>query len=364
MRRARARRGSRCHSDRSEQLEQEPNDTPDTSTPVKLPGAIEGRFETRGDRDYYQFEAKKGERFVFTGQTRTLGSPSDLFMRLYNAEGGVLAEAEDTGAEEGILNVTFPADGLYRLRVEDTNHRGGADEVYRIAIEPYQPGFSLAAAVENVNAPQNGVFVVKVTTTRRDYNGPITLSLEGAGEGCTLQHNIIPEGKPETTMSVTLGPSLAAGKIAMIHVVGQAKIGATEFRTTASTLLAMRTSLSGLPFPPAVLDGTLGLGVGPVFPPFFQLAAALRVVPLWRSSPSTWQLQSASEAVQWFRRQGERVGRRLAGRRDSDRRRDRQGQNRSRTGVDQPAGDSAGQARHPGDRLGYVPESAAARRAG
>jgi hypothetical protein len=273
-------------SDTPEQLEQEPNNTPETSTPVKLPGALEGRFETRGDHDYYQFEAKKGERFVFTGQTRSLGSPSDLFMRLYNAEGGLLAEAEDAGPEEGILNYTFPADGLYRLRVEDTNHRGGSDEAYRILVEPYQPGFTLAAAAEKVDAPQSGVFVLKVTAARRDYNGPITLSLEGAGEGCVLANQIIPEGKPETTMSVTLGPLLKGGQFAMIKVVGQAKIGAVEYRTTASTLLAMRTALSGLPFPPAVLDGTLGLGVGPVFPPFFQMAAPTPVIALTQPSAS------------------------------------------------------------------------------
>jgi hypothetical protein len=267
-------------SDTPEQLEQEPNDTPDKSTAVKLPGAIEGRFETPGDRDFYQFEAKKGERYVFSGQTRTLGSPSDLFMRLYNAEGGVLVEAEDNGVEEGILNYTFPVDGVYRLRIEDTNRRGGPDEVYRILVEPYRPGFSLQAAAEKVDAPQNGVFVVKVTAVRRDYNGPITLGVEGAGEGCTLRNNIIPEGKPETTLTVTLGPSLAAGQTAMITIVGQAKIGEVDFRTTASTLLALRAGLSGLPFPPAVLDGTLALGVGPVFPRFFQLAAPMPVAAL------------------------------------------------------------------------------------
>ncbi|MBI3837024.1 MAG: pre-peptidase C-terminal domain-containing protein, partial [Planctomycetia bacterium] len=267
-------------SDTPEQLEQEPNDAPEKSTPVTVPGAIEGRFETRNDRDFYQFEAKKGQRFVFTGQTRSLGSPSDLFMRLYNADGGVLAEAEDTGPEEGIINYTFPADGIYRLRVEDTNHRGGSDEAYRILVEPFQAGFTLAAGAEKVDAPQDGVFVVKVTCARRDYNGPITLSLEGAGEGCVLANNTIPEGKPDTTMSVTLGPSLKAGQIALVKIVGQAKIGETEFRATASTLVAMRTALSGLPFPPAVLDGTLGLGVGPVFPQFFQLVAASPVVPL------------------------------------------------------------------------------------
>ena len=217
-------------SDLAEQLEQEPNDTPECSTVVCIPGAIDGRFETKNDRDFYQFEAKKNQKFVFTGQTRSLGSPSDLFMRLYNSDGGVLAEAEDTGAEESALTYTFPADGIYRLRVEDTNHRGGADEVYRILVEPYQAGFTLQAAAEKVDAPQNGVFIVKVTAVRRDYNGPITLAVEGAGDGCVVRNNIIPEGKPETTLSVMLGPSIQAGQTAMLKIIGQAKIGEVEFR--------------------------------------------------------------------------------------------------------------------------------------
>ncbi len=267
-------------TDTPDQLEQEPNDTPETSTPVTLPGALEGRFEAPADRDYFSFTAAKGQRWVFRGQTRSLGSPGDLFMRLYNAEGGVLAEAQDNGTSEGSINVTFPADGTYRLAVEDTNRRGGPDLVYRILVEPYEPGFTLAAAAEKVDAPQNGVFVVKVTAARSDYNGPITLSVEGAGEGCTVSSNVISEGKPETTMHVTLGSSLTQGQLALVRIVGQATIGETDFRTTASTLDALRGALSGLPFPPAVLDGELALGVGPVFPEFFQIAAATPIVPL------------------------------------------------------------------------------------
>jgi hypothetical protein len=266
--------------DAADQLEAEPNDTTETSTAVTLPGAVEGRFEAPHDLDFFSFEAKKGQRWVFRGQTRGLGSPADIFMRIYNADGGSVAEAEDNGNQEGAINYTFPADGLYRLRVEDTNRRGGSDRAYRIAVEPYQPGFDLQAAAEKVDAPQNGVFVVKVTSARRDYNGPITLSVEGAGEGCTLGGNVIPEGKNETTMHVTIGSPLAAGQLSLVTVAGQAKIGESEFRTTAGTLVALRGALSGLPFPPAVLDGQLALGVAPVFPQFFQLAAAVPNVSL------------------------------------------------------------------------------------
>src|SRR5581483_7852289 len=86
------------------------------------------------------------------------------------------------------------------------------------------------------------------------------------------------------TLTVTLGPSLTAGQTALVKIVGEAKIGADEFRTTASTLVAMRTGLSGLPFPPAALDGTLALGVAPIFPPFFAVTAPAPLVALTQPS--------------------------------------------------------------------------------
>jgi hypothetical protein len=269
-------------SDVPEQLEREPNDAPPQATIVTVPGAIDGRFAAANDRDFYQFEAKQGQKLVFTGQTRSLGSAADLFIRLYNAEGGVIGEVEDSGTEEGSLTATLPADGMYRLRVEDVHHRGGPAANYRILVSPYQAGFSLAAAAEKVDAPQKGVFIVKVTATRRDYNGPITLGIEGV-DGCTLRHNIIPEGKPDTTLNVTLPDSLPAGRLAALRIVGTAKIGDTEVRVQASTLGAMRVALAGLPFPPAQLDGSLALGVGPVFPVFFQLTATTLNIPLAKS---------------------------------------------------------------------------------
>lgn len=127
------------------------------------------------------------------------------------------------------------------------------------------------------------MFVVKVTAARRDYNGPITLSVEGAGEGCKLQSNIIPEGKPETTLHVTLGPSLAAGVIGNLKIIGTAKVGEADFSTTAGTLGALRGTFAGLPYPPASFDGTLGLGVGPVFPQFYTLASASPVASLLKA---------------------------------------------------------------------------------
>ncbi|MGH7192555.1 MAG: PPC domain-containing protein, partial [Candidatus Saccharimonadales bacterium] len=259
-------------SNAPEQVEFEPNDTPETATAITAAWSVSGRLQAAKDRDYYEFSAKKGERLVFGGRTRSIGSPSDLFLRIYNAAGGLLVEAEDAGTEEGAINFTFPEDGVYRLMVEDLLHRGGPEYCYRIEIEPYRAGFTLSVEAEKYDVPKSGVFAAKVTCARRDYNGPITLSVAGAGDGLVLANNTIPEGKNETVMSVTVPARLEPGQLHILQIVGHAKIGEADVQVTASTLAALRNAWSGLPYPPAALDGLVGLGVGPVFGDFFQLA--------------------------------------------------------------------------------------------
>lgn len=266
-------------SNSPEQVELEPNDAPETASPVSVPGAVSARFEVADDRDYFQLQAAAGQRLLIRGRTRSLGSPTDLFLRLYKADGSLLVEAEDSGIDEGLVDYTFPEEGMYRLMVEDLHHRGGPDHAYRIVVEPYSPGFTLAVEADKFDVPQGGVFVAKVTSARRDYNGPITLSIAGAGDGFTLANNVIPEGQNEVVMSVTAPAGLAPGPVRLINIVGQAKIGEADFTANASTLTPLRALLGALAYPPADLDGSIGLGVGPVFPDFFQLAADPVIFP-------------------------------------------------------------------------------------
>lgn len=260
-------------SDSTEAVEFEPNDTAEQASPIDLPTGINARLLAPHDRDYFQFSAKAGQRFTFKGETREHGSPTDLYLRLYKADGSLLAEAEDSaGNEEGALDVSLPEDGVYRLMVEDLHRRGGPDHVYRVEVKPYSPGFSLAVEGNTFNAPLGGVFVAKVTSARRDYNGPITLSVEGAGDGLTLAGNVIPEGKNETELRVTLPASIPSGTLANARIVGRAKVGEADVAAVAHTLATLRGQFNGLPYPPAELDGVVGVGVGPAFADFFKLA--------------------------------------------------------------------------------------------
>lgn len=272
-------------SDLLEQVELEPNDTRETSSPVNVPGAINGRFAAANDRDFFRFDGKKGQHFVFVGRTRSLGSPTDLFMRIYKADGTQLAEAEDAGTEEGSIDFTLPDDGTYHLMVEDLLRRGGPEHVYRVEVEVYKPGFSLSLDADKYDAPLGGVMSAKVTAVRKGYTGPITLSLVGAPAGCVLANNVIAEAKPDTQLSVTVPAGLTPGQLLTLGLVGEGKIGdaktgETKLQAKASTLAALSKLYSGLSTPPASLDGSIGVGIGPVFADFFKFEVEPAVVPL------------------------------------------------------------------------------------
>jgi hypothetical protein len=58
----------------------------------------------------------------------------------------------------------------------------------------------------------------------------------------------------------------------LVRIVGRAKSGEREFSAVAGTAAALVKQMPTNPFPPANLDAALAIGVGPVFPPFFELS--------------------------------------------------------------------------------------------
>ncbi|MBL8826125.1 MAG: PPC domain-containing protein [Planctomycetaceae bacterium] len=278
-----------------EQVEFEPNDTLETASPLQLTGAINGRFDLAKDRDYFKFDAKKGQRFLMQGKTRSLGVPSDLLLRIVDAKGAQVAEADDVGLDEGTLDFNCSADGAYFLVVEELLGRGGANHIYRVEIAPYAAGFALTLDVdaktkiepEPFNPPKGGAFTTKVVATRRGYTGPITLSVEGLPEGAKYTNNVIAEAKNDTLLTVTVPETLEPGKFYPVKIVGKATIDKQEVSAVASTIAHLRAQLNGLSIPPAGLDGTAMVSVGPPAPDFFKIEVAQpAVMPLLTGAAS------------------------------------------------------------------------------
>lgn len=252
-----------------EAVEAEPNNEQPQATRVTLGDSLNGRFDQVLDIDRFVFAAKAGQRYLFTGVTRTQGSPADLFLRLLKSDGGEVATADDAGTNEGTIDYKFPADGDYTLVVEDLNRRGGPELAYRIAVAPYEEQFQLAASADTINVPAGGAAVVTVTVVRGGVNGPIALSLLDAPEGLTAAPAVIGPGVNSTVMTVMSAANAPAGKVHTVRVVGKAQAAGGEVQSVATVTAAQRAAFSGMLVPPPELETSIALGVNP--PPAFAL---------------------------------------------------------------------------------------------
>ncbi|KAF0178846.1 MAG: hypothetical protein FD161_1605 [Limisphaerales bacterium] len=247
-------------SDTAEFVDAEPNDSAETATPFTLPAGLNGRFLKPKDRDFWKFDAKKGQRVLFTAQTRSLGSASEVMLQLRDPKGTAIASSSPNDAGEGSVTNTIPADGTYFLVVDELIRRGGPQHAYRIEAARLTPGFTLDTEVDKVEAAPGGSFTVKLNVARRDFPGPITLAVFGL-DGVTLADDAIKEKATSGTLKVTLPESAVPGSLSCFRILGKAQIGDGEVQSIARTTSALKKLFPAMPFPPRELDGSIALGV-------------------------------------------------------------------------------------------------------
>src|SRR5262249_6040400 len=193
---------------------------------------------------------KGGRGFRWAGVTRSQGSPSDLAMGLLKSDGAEVAVVDDTGTNEGVIDYTFPADGDYTLVVEDLNRRGGPEFAYRIAVNPHEEKFQLAASADTLNIPLGGLATVTVTAARGSFAGPIALTLLDAPAGIFAPPAVIGPGLLSTVMTIQVAADAPAGKIYPVRIAGPAQSGPVQYQAVAPVPDAQKAAFSGLPVPP------------------------------------------------------------------------------------------------------------------
>ncbi len=246
-----------------EVVDTEPNDTIEQGQPLALGPQISGRLDKPKDTDKYRIDAKAGQRFLFTGLTRSLAAPTDLVLRILDAKGGQLATADDEGKAEGRLNFSFPADGVYFFEVGELNKRGGNQYGYRIAVQEYQPGFMLSASADTLNVPAGGTASLAVTVARLDYAGVIDLQLTGLPAGLTSNPTRLGPGLNASVMTITATTDAPAGALTQVQLVGKAKIGDRDFEAVGDVEEALRGQWSGTRLIPPTVSRAMVLGVAP-----------------------------------------------------------------------------------------------------
>ena len=129
-------------------VEVEPNDL---AHPQELSDrdSISGRIDPPGDQDVFRITLEKGEKHIFSLESRTLGLPLDAVLQVLDANGKTLAETDDTGnSRDPELAFTPPADGKYRVVVRDLNGRGGAHYAYLLCAVAPLPDFALSLSTD------------------------------------------------------------------------------------------------------------------------------------------------------------------------------------------------------------------------
>lgn len=207
---------------------------PGVATRVELPCALNGRLEAAGDVDDYVFSVAAGEVVSFRCLSRGLGSHTNLFLELLDADGKMLKTAGTRNVEDEVLVHEFLEAGDYWLRVRDLLRRGGSGHVYRVEIEPGR-GFDLNLGRDRFLMAPRGAVYVPVQARRRGYEGPIQLSVDGLSPYLRTDGATIPAGKNEATLTLLLAQDLPLHVLRTIGVRGYARIEGNDCRVTAGS---------------------------------------------------------------------------------------------------------------------------------
>lgn len=170
-------------------LEQEPNDLAQAQS-IELPISITGHVSSLREVDTFRFVGKKGQRLRFEVIARDMGSQLDPVVRIYDAKGTVLKEADDEGRESADPDFEFalPVDGEYRVAVTDRFSHHGDRFVYLLNITESSPDFGLSVASDSFLVKPDKELEVAVTVSRTaGFAEAIDLSVMGLPDGVTVQ---------------------------------------------------------------------------------------------------------------------------------------------------------------------------------
>ena len=101
---------------------------------LALPTTVNGQLTAGPDVDWYRFTGQGGQRILAEGFARRIDSRADLVLTLFHENGTILAENRALHSGDPLLDVTLPGNGLYFLKVHDSQYLQGPGYQYRVAI--------------------------------------------------------------------------------------------------------------------------------------------------------------------------------------------------------------------------------------
>lgn len=117
-----------------ESVESEPNNRREESNELSVNATVNGRVESRGDVDWFKFNARAGQRVLAACAAQQTDSVLQAVVELFDSSGRRLAASGGSRTPDPIADVIIPADGAYYVRVFDHAYRGSVDHIYRLTV--------------------------------------------------------------------------------------------------------------------------------------------------------------------------------------------------------------------------------------
>ena len=167
--------------------EVEPNNDQKAATVVPADAmAIAGRFNAANDVDWFRVTADAKQHICLTTHTRDLGSPADVVLQLWKADGSRIAEVDDTGSTDAQLAATLPEAGDYFVAVRELSGLAGTDWTYDLEVQRSTGRADVTFATDHVLLPKEGTVAVPLTVKRSGVSGLLTIGAEGLPVGVTV----------------------------------------------------------------------------------------------------------------------------------------------------------------------------------
>jgi hypothetical protein len=225
-------------------MEREPNDR-EAVQEFGLPVIVNGRFQSASDHDSFRFIVSENQRLAFDAQTRSLGSPCDLLLRLRKPGGELILENSGRNDEEPSFSHAFAEAGTYILEARELTGAAPADSAYRVKVTNWKPTFTLSADVNKLEVSPAGSAQLKITCERDGYEGKIELTSH-----LILENNVVAANAKEVEITVRLKEPVQHP----IDFTIEGK-GTNGVVRTVSTRPALRKTFPLMLNPPPGLDG-------------------------------------------------------------------------------------------------------------
>lgn len=242
-------------------LEREPNDTKEQANRVPAGHSLNGSFDQAKDVDRFIVTAAQGEAVTLSGLTRQIGSPTDLVVTVFKPDGSQLATVDDTGVEEGTVDLTFPEAGDYVIEIQDLHRRGGPQYAYRVLREPTGQRLKLTASSDVLNIPAGGVEAVTLTASRGDHGG-LTVSISDLPPGFTAHPTVIGPGLTTAVLTVEAAADAPVGILHPVKLVAMTS-QSPPLSATADVTAALKADWNNPAVMPGVVRNLVGLAVAP-----------------------------------------------------------------------------------------------------